>query len=179
MARKKLFDFSLSLFAKKSACKLKSIHIFSGGSKGCGRDARPLSVQILFYRAQLCCGKVMFSQPSVILFTRGGACEAGGMCGRGACMAGACVAGETATAADGTHPTGMHTCFHAVSFKILHNNRLTHRFKELAPPWEILDSPLKHSSILVDLNSKYFEFIYFAHQIHCPRQKKIAHWGLR
>ena len=38
------------------------------------------------------CGKVMFSQASVILFTGGrawqGACMAGGMCGRGVCMAG-------------------------------------------------------------------------------------------
>ena len=40
-----------------------------------------------FYRPQRSCGKVMFSQVSVILFT------AGGMCGRGMCMArGACVA---------------------------------------------------------------------------------------
>ena len=36
------------------------------------------------YRPQLSCGKVMFSQVSVILFTAGG----GGMCGRGVCMAG-------------------------------------------------------------------------------------------
>ena len=72
----------------------------------------------------------MFSQACVknSVHGRGGACMAGGVCGRGACMAGgmpgkggmhgrgcvwqggACVAGETATAADGTHPTGMHSC---------------------------------------------------------------------
>ena len=47
----------------------------------------------------------------------------------GACRA--CRAGEMATAVDGTHPTGMHSCFHAVFGKNL-------------PPhvWEILDPPL-------------------------------------
>ena len=79
------------------------------------------------YRPQ--CGKVMFSQASVIL-SIGQACVAGGgMHGRGTCVAwggmcgmgvcgleghvwqrGACMAGETATAVDGTHPTGMHSC---------------------------------------------------------------------
>ena len=50
------------------------------------------------YRPQHSCGKVMFSQVSVILFTGGGMC--GGGCARwGACVAGgvwgrlACVAG--------------------------------------------------------------------------------------
>ena len=46
------------------------------------------------YRPQRRCGKVMFSQASVILFTGGGE-----------------VCPEMATAADGTHPTGMHSCF--------------------------------------------------------------------
>ena len=49
------------------------------------------------------CGKVMFSQASVILSTEGHAWQ-GGMHGWGG---GAYVAGEMATAADGTHPTGM------------------------------------------------------------------------
>ena len=92
------------------------------------------------YRPQHSCGKVMFSQVSVILFT-GGVCVVGGVhggghvwqgvCGagwhvwqgEGACMAeghawqgghvwqGACMTGEMTTAADGTHPTGMHSCF--------------------------------------------------------------------
>ena len=57
------------------------------------------------------CGKVMFLQVSVILFTGGsglgGICSQGAACSRG-------VPGEdppTATAAGGTHPTGMHSCF--------------------------------------------------------------------
>ena len=67
-----------------------------------------------FYRSQRSCGKVMFSQASVILFTgeggvlgRVGACVAGVW--QGECMVGACMAGETATAVDCTHPTGMHS----------------------------------------------------------------------
>ena len=46
-----------------------------------------------YYGPQHSCGKVMFSQSSVILFM--GACMVGGMCGRGACMVagGTCVAG--------------------------------------------------------------------------------------
>ena len=57
-----------------------------------------------YYGPQHSCGKVMFSQSSVILFM--GACMVGGMCGRGDMRGrGACVAGETATVADGTHPT--------------------------------------------------------------------------
>ena len=43
---------------------------------------------------------------------------------QGVCMArdvhgkGMYVVGETATAMDGMHPTGMHSCFHAVFGKI-------------------------------------------------------------
>ena len=71
------------------------------------------------------CGKIKFSQASVIL-SMGGVCMAGCMHGRGhaswghawwGCMAGdmhgrwrVCIPRETATAADGTHPTGMHSC---------------------------------------------------------------------
>ena len=49
------------------------------------------------YRPQRSCGKVMFSQASVILFT-GGVCMVGGMRDRGyvwqgAFMAGGCMAG--------------------------------------------------------------------------------------
>ena len=44
-----------------------------------------------------------------------GPCMAGGVQGKG----GGVRAGETATEADGTHPTGMHSCFHSVFFKIL------------------------------------------------------------
>ena len=76
----------------------------------------------------------MFSEASVILFTGGGACVAGGhawpgggMCGRGCvaggtfmtwgawqrgmCGRGVRVAGEMTIAAGGTHPPGMHSCF--------------------------------------------------------------------
>ena len=55
------------------------------------------------YRPQCSCGKVMFSQASVILFT-----------GRAATP----PPPETATAADGTHPTGMYSCFLLVFTKI-------------------------------------------------------------
>ena len=58
-------------------------------------------VSQIFITVRSSCGKVMFSQASVILSTVGG-----GVHGRGVC-----VAGETATAADGTHPTGMHSCY--------------------------------------------------------------------
>ena len=51
------------------------------------------------------CGRVMFSQTSVIL------CVAGRVCRQGACIAGACVAGQTATAAEGMHPTEIHSCY--------------------------------------------------------------------
>ena len=49
------------------------------------------------YRPQCSCGKVMFSQVSVILSTGGcvwwgGACMVRGMSGRGACMVGVCMA---------------------------------------------------------------------------------------
>ena len=62
----------------------------------------------------------------------------GSMCGRGACMAGACVAGacvagKTAIAAGGSHPTGMHSCFHAVFNKLLPNYRSSPPLG-LAPP---------------------------------------------
>ena len=100
----------------------------------------------IFTVRNYCCGKVMFSQASVILSTEGGGVGGakGGMCGKrcawqrgmhgergGACVAkggmhggvgGACVAGEMATAVDGTHPTGMHSChlnqfsLHALNF---------------------------------------------------------------
>ena len=52
------------------------------------------------------CGRVMFSQTSVIL------CAVGRVCRQGACMAG-CLRGrrETATAAEGMHPTGFHSCY--------------------------------------------------------------------
>ena len=79
------------------------------------------------YRPQRSCGKVMFSQASVILST------GEGVCGRhppAKCMLGytppaKCMLGYTqpcpvhagihappaATAAKSTHPTGMHSCF--------------------------------------------------------------------
>ena len=41
-----------------------------------------------YYRPQRSCGKVMFPQASVILFTGGGAYMAGGVCGRRPCVAG-------------------------------------------------------------------------------------------
>ena len=69
------------------------------------------------YRLQRSCGKVMFSQVSVILFT------GGGMRGRGVCMA-----GEMVTAADGTHPTGMHSCYYAV-IDLFQNSYPTDKFK--------------------------------------------------
>ena len=49
---------------------------------------------IYYYRPQRTCGKVMFSQGSVILFTGGGRHPPP----------------EMATTADGMHPTGMHSC---------------------------------------------------------------------
>ena len=47
----------------------------------------------------------------------------GSMYGRGHVWRGACMAGKTAIAAGGTHPTGMHSCFHAVFNKLLPNYR--------------------------------------------------------
>ena len=48
-----------------------------------------------------------------------GACVAGGMHSRGCVWwGGACLAAETATAANGTPPTGMHSCFRMISFKM-------------------------------------------------------------
>ena len=84
------------------------------------------------------CGKVMFSQVSVILsggdMHGGGACMVGaghvwqgGCVWQGACMGGGvrggggmcgngvCMARGVATAADGTHPTGMHSCSQIVN----------------------------------------------------------------
>ena len=55
-----------------------------------------------------CCGKVMFLQVSVILFTGGGGCLVpGGVCSWGGCL------GETptATSVGSMHPTGMHSCY--------------------------------------------------------------------
>ena len=109
--------------AGKEACK-KGIH---------------RGFETIFTVCNSSCGKVMFSQTSVILSTGGGACVTGNVCGtracvqwgmsgggvndrghawQGVCMAGvclvgeggSCVAGEMATAADGTHPTGTHSC---------------------------------------------------------------------
>ena len=77
-----------------------------------------------FYRPQRSCGKVMFSQASVILFTgRRGVAEtpradtpprpvhAWINTPPAQCMLGY-TPPPTATAADGTHPTGMHSCWH-------------------------------------------------------------------
>ena len=105
-----------------------------------------------FYRPQPSCGKVMFSQASVILFTGGGvhgggghawwgggACQGGRACQGdmcGGCVAGGCAwqgggqgcawqeAGQTATAADGTHPTGMHSCLYQ-SLGVIFSNVLS------------------------------------------------------
>ena len=75
------------------------------------------------YRPQHSCGKVMFLQASVILFTGGGGCIQA--CTRADTPSWADTplgrhpprqtpprqTPPTATAADGTHPTGMHSCF--------------------------------------------------------------------
>ena len=57
----------------------------------------------------------------------------GGIYGRGHMWWGAYVAGKTAIAAGGTHPTGMHSCFHAVFNKVLPNYRSSPPLG-LAPP---------------------------------------------
>ena len=72
------------------------------GQRSSASDIYRIYYSVNIYRPQRSCGKVMFSQASVILFTGGG-----GMRGRGMCMA-----GEMATAADDTHPTGMHSCLY-------------------------------------------------------------------
>ena len=54
------------------------------------------------YRPQRSCGKVMFSQASVILFTGGVVWQTP--------PTGTHPLEQTATAADDTHPTGMHSC---------------------------------------------------------------------
>ena len=105
-----------------------------------------------FYRPQHSCGKVMFSQASVILFMGGGVhggCLHGG--GEvhvrvGVHVRGACVGvvwqggvrgrggqgcawqeeGETAAAADGTHPTGMHCCLYQ-SLGVIFSNVLSRK----------------------------------------------------
>ena len=61
-----------------------------------------------FYRPQQSCGKVMFLNMSVILFTWGVyASVHAGIHPPGRHLS----PEQTATAADGTHPTGMHSCF--------------------------------------------------------------------
>ena len=61
-------------------------------------------IQLIFTVCNSSCGKIMFSQASVILCTRG---WGGG--------GGACVAGEERRPLQRTvritHPTGMHSCF--------------------------------------------------------------------
>ena len=89
-------------------------------------------ILINYYRPQRSWGKVIFSQPSVILFTGGvlppeGASSGGGhflpwgvLPPGGYFLPGGCLlgggAGEdppgTATAAGCTHPTGMHSCYY-------------------------------------------------------------------
>ena len=98
----------------------------------------------LYYHSQRSCGKVIFSQASVILSTWGGCVWQTpparadtpretllGQTPPGQTPPGRHLPGQTpplpaATAEDGTHPTGMHSCFYAVFEKIwLKNNRLT------------------------------------------------------
>ena len=55
------------------------------------------------YRPQRSCGKVMFSQASVILFTRRGVWQTPP-------WPDTPLPPEMVTAADVTHPTGMHSC---------------------------------------------------------------------
>ena len=85
---------------------------------------RPLVTNSLNVRKHFnsSCGKVMFSQASVILST--GGCLADTPLGRqapppgqtspppGRHPPGRHLPQETANAADGTHPTGMHSCYH-------------------------------------------------------------------
>ena len=74
-----------------------------------------MEIIMLNYRPQRCCGKVVFLQASVILFTGGGCLPAPP--GRPpwadtprADTPQADTPLQMATAADGTHPTGMHSC---------------------------------------------------------------------
>ena len=61
----------------------------------------------------------------------------------------------TATAVDATHPTGMHSCFHAVFFgKNLQSNRLAHPLWELAPLRKTLDPPLQ---VLVEIKFQVWD----------------------
>ena len=62
------------------------------------------------YRPQRSCGKAIFSQASVILFTRVGV-SARVCVAPSACWDTCPPRPPPAAAADGTHPTGMHSCF--------------------------------------------------------------------
>ena len=64
------------------------------------------------YRPQRSCGKVMFLQLSVILFTGGDSVHRGGVWQTPPRED--TPAQQTPTAADGTHTTGMHSCFTGV-----------------------------------------------------------------
>ena len=64
-----------------------------------------------FYRPQRSCGKVMFSQASVILFTGGGEMV-------WQTPPWADTPQQTATVADGSHPTVMHSCYREDSLNL-------------------------------------------------------------
>ena len=113
-----------------------------------------LQIMVNFYRPQRSCGKVMFSQTSVILFTRGGVCVADtpGQTPPAQCMPGytpppsACwdshpprpvhagICPQPATAVDGTHPTGMHSCLN-LFFILYLLNSLSHSLKTNRNPF--------------------------------------------
>ena len=66
-----------------------------------------------FYRLKHSCGKIMFSQASVILSTWGRGCLADSTPGKqpaGLTPSPGQTPSQTATATDGTNPTGMHSC---------------------------------------------------------------------
>ena len=79
-----------------------------------------LYLSLYFYRPQRSCGKVMFSQASVILFTERGWQTPPPRADTPLAVTPLtdtpladtpAPTPEMATAADGTHPTGMHSCF--------------------------------------------------------------------
>ena len=117
-----------------------------------------LQIMVNFYRPQRSCGKVMFSQASVILFTRGCVWQTppgrhppgrypSGRHPTAQCMLGytpplpsacwdshspvQCMLGyapQPATAVGGTHPTGMHSCLN-LFFILYLLNSLSHSLK--------------------------------------------------
>ena len=81
---------------------------------------------LVYYRPQRSCGKVMFSQASVILFTGRGfvSQHALGQTPPDRHSLVDTPRPPTVTAADGTHPTGMHSCCKCVQAASLCKDKL-------------------------------------------------------